>query len=176
MHHTRKPGLWRAIGRAQDLSQMTMCPCIVWASCARVGVQASATSRMDAPDDEKVKAQPVSGLEDQRAPRPVEPEVLAYDGDHPLCATRQPQKRQSPSQQLRARSNMTSNSLATHLIWTCACVCVCACLPRCVWCPPLVLVCVCLSGIRAPRNTPQTRAQTHSNATRAHVLRSRGKV
>ena len=48
----------------------------------------------DAPDDEKVKAQPVSGLEDQRAPRPVEPEVLAYDGDHPLCATRQPQKRQ----------------------------------------------------------------------------------
>ena len=58
-----------------------MCPCIVWASCARVGVQASATSRMDAPDDEKVKAQPVSGLEDQRAPRPVEPEVLAYDGD-----------------------------------------------------------------------------------------------
>ena len=57
-----------------------VCVCIVCASCARVFCSGFCDIQ-DAPEDAKVKAQPVSGLEDQRAPRPVEPEVLANDGD-----------------------------------------------------------------------------------------------
>ena len=48
-----------------------VCPCLCSGFC----------DIQDAPEDAEVKAQPVSGLEDQRAPRPVEPEELANDGD-----------------------------------------------------------------------------------------------